>query len=288
MQQRTIGGRRVSAIGLGGMPMSIEGRPGRERSVATIHAALDAGITLIDTADAYHLNADEVGHNETVIAEALSSFGGDTSGVLVATKGGHLRPGDGTWTVDGSPEHLVAACEASLKRLGVEAIGLYQFHRPDPGIPYSDSVGALKTLLDAGKIQMAGISNANTDQIRQAQEILGGRLASVQNQFSPAFRSSEVELHLCDQLGIAFLPWSPLGGITKASDLGTRFAPFQQVAQAHGVSPQRVALAWELALSPVVLPIPGSTRPETVRDSAQAVDLALTPDDLEALGAAGS
>ena len=288
MEQRTIGGRRVSAIGLGGMPMSIEGRPGRERSVATIHAALDAGITLIDTADAYHLNADEVGHNETVIAEALSSYGGDTSDVLVATKGGHLRPGDGTWTVDGSPEHLVAACEASLKRLGVEAIGLYQFHRPDPRIPYSDSVGALKTLLDAGKIQMAGISNANTDQIRQAQEILGGRLASVQNQFSPAFRSSEVELQLCDQLGIAFLPWSPLGGITKASDLGTRFAPFQQVAQAHGVSPQRVALAWELALSPVVLPIPGSTRPETVRDSAQAVDLALTPDDLEALGAAGS
>jgi aryl-alcohol dehydrogenase-like predicted oxidoreductase len=288
VQQRTIGGRQVSAIGLGGMPMSIEGRPERERSVATIHAALDVGITLIDTADAYHLAAVEVGHNETLIAEALASYGGDTSGVLVATKGGHLRPGDGTWTVDGSPEHLVAACEASLKRLGVEAIGLYQFHRPDPRIPYSDSVGALKTLLDAGKIQMAGISNANTDQIRQAQEILAGRLASVQNQFSPAFRSSAAELDLCNQLGIAFLPWSPLGGITKASGLGTRFAPFQQVARAHGVSPQRVALAWELSLSPVVLPIPGSTRPETVRDSAQAVDLVLTPEDLEALGAAGS
>jgi aryl-alcohol dehydrogenase-like predicted oxidoreductase len=288
VQQRTIGGRKVSAIGLGGMPMSIEGRPERERSVATIHAALDAGITLIDTADAYHLGAVEVGHNETLIAEALASYGGETSDVLVATKGGHLRPGDGTWTVDGSPEHLVAACESSLKRLGVEAIGLYQFHRPDPRIPYSDSVGALTTLLDAGKIQMAGISNANTDQIRQAQEILGGRLASVQNQFSPAFRSSEAELRLCDQLGIAFLPWSPLGGITRASALGTRFAPLQQVAQAYGVSPQRVALAWELALAPVVLPIPGSTRPETIRDSAQAVDLVLTPDDLEALGTAGS
>lgn len=286
MQQRTIGERQVSAIGLGGMPMSIEGRPERERSVATIHAALDAGITLIDTADSYHLKAGEVGHNETLIAEALASYGGDTSDVLIATKGGHLRPGDGTWTVDGSPEHLVQACEASLKRLGVEAIGLYQYHRPDPRIPYADSVGALKSLLDAGKIQMAGISNANINQIRQAQDILGGRLASVQNQFSPAFRSSQVELDLCDRLGIAFLPWSPLGGISRAGGLGTRFAPFAQVAQAHGVSPQRVALAWELARSPVVVPIPGSTRPETISDSAQAVDLVLTPDDVAALDAA--
>lgn len=286
MQQRTIGERQVSAIGLGGMPMSIEGRPERERSVATIHAALDAGITLIDTADSYHLKAGEVGHNETLIAEALASYGGDTSDVLIATKGGHLRPGDGTWTVDGSPAHLVQACEASLKRLGVEAIGLYQYHRPDPRIPYADSVGALKSLLDAGKIQMAGISNANINQIRQAQDILGGRLASVQNQFSPAFRSSQVELDLCDRLGIAFLPWSPLGGISRAGGLGTRFAPFAQVAQAHGVSPQRVALAWELARSPVVVPIPGSTRPETISDSAQAVDLVLTPDDVAALDAA--
>jgi aryl-alcohol dehydrogenase-like predicted oxidoreductase len=286
VQQRTIGERQVSAIGLGGMPMSIEGRPERERSVATIHAALDAGITLIDTADSYHLKAGEVGHNETLIAEALASYGGDTSDVLIATKGGHLRPGDGTWTVDGSPAHLVQACEASLKRLGVEAIGLYQYHRPDPRIPYADSVGALKSLLDAGKIQMAGISNANINQIRQAQDILGGRLASVQNQFSPAFRSSQVELDLCDRLGIAFLPWSPLGGISRAGGLGTRFAPFAQVAQAHGVSPQRVALAWELARSPVVVPIPGSTRPETISDSAQAVDLVLTPDDVAALDAA--
>jgi aryl-alcohol dehydrogenase-like predicted oxidoreductase len=283
VQQRTIGHRQVSAIGLGGMPMSIEGRPERERSVATVHAALDAGLTLIDTADAYHLHAGEVGHNETLIAEALASYGGDTSDVLVATKGGHVRPGDGTWTVDGSPEHLVQACEASLKRLGVEAIGLYQFHRPDPRIPYADSVGALRSLLDAGKIQMAGISNANSEQIQQAQEILGGRLASVQNQFSPAYRASAVELELCDRMGIAFLPWSPLGGISAAGGLGTRFAPFRRVAQAHGVSPQRVALAWELALAPIVVPIPGSTRPDTVRDSLQAVDLTLTPDELAAL-----
>lgn len=288
MDQRTLGDVQVGAIGLGGMPMSIEGRPDdRSRSIATIHAALDAGITLIDTADAYHLHADEVGHNEELIAEALASYGGDTSQVLVATKGGHLRPGDGSWTLNGSPDYVKQACEGSLKRLGVEAIGLYQFHRPDPKVPYEESVGAIRDLLDAGKIRMAGISNADPSQIRQAQEILGGRLVSVQNQFSPAFRSSLPELQLCDELGIAFLPWSPLGGSSRAGDLGSTFAPFAQVAQAHGVSPQQVALAWELAQSPVVIPIPGASRPETIRDSAQAVTLTLSPEELVLLDAAG-
>src|SRR5262245_8713530 len=179
MRTRRIGEMKVSEIGLGGMPMSIEGRPDDERSVRTIHAALDAGVTLIDTADAYHIHADEVGHNESLIARALASYGGDVSNVLVATKGGHLRPGDGSWTKDGSPAHLRQACEASLKRLGVDAIGLYQFHRPDPIIPYAECVGAIRDLLDAGKIRMAGISNADPGQIREARQILGGRLASV-------------------------------------------------------------------------------------------------------------
>src|SRR3954453_16998980 len=143
---RRIGDVEVSAIGLGGMPMSIEGRPDEARSIATIHAALDAGITLFDTADAYHVGADEVGHNESLIAQALASYGVDTSEVLVATKGGHLRPGDGSWTLDGSPDHLRKACEESLKALGVEAIGLYQFHRPDPKVPYAESIGAIKEL----------------------------------------------------------------------------------------------------------------------------------------------
>jgi aryl-alcohol dehydrogenase-like predicted oxidoreductase len=284
VQTRKIGDRDVSAIGLGEMPMSIEGRPDRQRSIDTIHAALAAGVTLIDTADAYHQYADEVGHGESLVADALASYGGDTSGVVVATKGGHLRPGDGSWTVDGRPEYIKQACEASLKRLGVEAIGLYQFHRPDPDVPYEESVGALKDLLDEGKIQMAGISNATPERIRMSQEILGGRLVSVQNQFSPAFQSSRPELELCDQMGIAFLPWSPLGGISKAGDLGSRFASFREVGEAHGVSPQQVTLAWMLSLSPVVIPIPGSSRPETIRDSVQATDLRLSREELGRLG----
>jgi len=287
MQTRRIGDVAVSAIGLGGMQLSIEGRPDEQRSVATVHAALDAGVTLIDTADAYHQHAGEVGHNESLIARALASYGGDTSGILIATKGGHLRPGDGSWTVDGSPEHLRQACDASLKRLGVDAIGLYQFHRPDPKVDYADSVGAIRDLLDAGKIRMAGISNANPDQIRQADEILDRRLVSVQNQFSPAFRSSEPELELCDELGIAFLVWGPLAGASRAADLGSRFTPFAEVGRAHGVSPQRVCLAWMLAKSPVVIPIPGSSRPETIRDSVEAIDLRLSADEITTLDAVG-
>jgi aryl-alcohol dehydrogenase-like predicted oxidoreductase len=285
MKHRTIGEVEVSAIGLGAMPMSIEGRPDEARSTRTIHAALDAGVTLIDTADAYHLYAGEVGHNESLIARALASYPGDTSSVLVATKGGHLRPGDGSWTIDGSPEHIKAACDASLKRLGVEAIGLYQHHRPDRKVPYADSIGAVRDLLDAGKIRMAGISNANPSMISQAQEILGGRLVSVQNQFSPAFRSSEPELDLCDKLGIAFLPWSPLGGIGSASDLGSRFTEYARIGEAHGVSPQRVCLAWMLAKSPVVIPIPGASRPETILDSLAAIDLELSADEVARLDA---
>jgi aryl-alcohol dehydrogenase-like predicted oxidoreductase len=283
LPQRRIGDVEVGAVGLGGMPMSIEGRPDESRSIATVHAALDAGVTLIDVADAYHIHADEVGHNESLVAKALASYGGDTSAVLVATKGGHIRPGDGSWQVNGSPDYLRQACEASLKRLGVDAIGLYQFHRPDPKVPYAESVGAIRDLLDEGKIRMAGISNANPDQIRQANRILGGRLVSVQNQFSPRFRSSEPELVLCDEMDIAFLPWSPLGGISNAAELGSRHAAFAEVATELGVSPQQVTLAWMLAKSPRVIPIPGSSRPETIRDSVAATTLNLTPDHLTRL-----
>lgn len=286
MQQRSIGGVAVSAIGLGEMPLSIEGRPDEERALRTVHAALDAGVTLIDTADAYSLGGGDAGHGEVLVAKALATYGGDTSGVLVATKGGHVRPGDGSWTLDGRPEHLRQACEESLKRLGVEAIGLYQFHRPDPAVPYADSVGALAGLLDAGKIRLAGISNADVGQIDLSMDVLGGRLASVQNEFSPAFRSSEGELAHCGSRGIAFLPWSPLGGIGSASQLGARHGTFGEVAAAHGVSPQQVTLAWMLVKGGHVVPIPGSSRPETIRNSAAAVDLVLTPEEVARLDAA--
>lgn len=286
MKQRAIGGRNVSAIGLGAMPMSIEGRPDAAQSISTIHAALDAGVTLIDTADAYHRDAGEVGHNEELIARALREYGRGADDVLVATKGGHLRPGDGSWTRNGRPEYLKEAAKASARRLGVEAIGLYQFHRPDPRVPYADSIGAIRDLLDDGVIVMAGISNANVEQIDQANEILGGRLASVQNQFSPAFRSSEGELEHCAKLGIAFLPWSPLGGIANAPELGNLHAAFKEVADELGVSVYQATLAWQLALAPVVIPIPGASRPESILDSAGAAELELTADQIARLSAA--
>ncbi|WP_375000362.1 aldo/keto reductase [Aeromicrobium sp. CTD01-1L150] len=285
MQYRTIGDVPVSAIGLGAMPMSIEGRPDRDRSVATIHAALDAGVTFIDTADAYHRDAGEVGHNEELIAEALAAHPSG-SDVLVATKAGHLRPGDGSWVVDGRPEYLKEAARASARRLGVEAIGLHQFHRPDPDVPYAESVGALAELLDEGVIAMAGISNATVEQIDEANDVLGGRLASVQNQFSPAFLSSRPELEHCARLGIAFLPWSPFGGIRRAGELGTDHDVLQKLADERGVSPHRVLLAWHLQLSPVVVPIPGASRPESAVDSAAAADLQLSAEEIAAIDAA--
>ncbi|KQO83005.1 MULTISPECIES: aldo/keto reductase [unclassified Frigoribacterium] len=287
MRTRTIGDVTVSAIGLGAMPLSIEGRPDERQAVSTIHAALEQGITLIDTADAYHqAGADEVGHNEELIARALASFHADTSEVLVATKGGHLRPTAGAWTQNGDPAYLKEAARASAKRLGVDAIGLYQFHRPDPAVPYADSIGALAELLDEGVIRMAGISNATVDQIREANTVLDDRLVSVQNQYSPAFRSSEEELVLCDELGIAFLPWSPLGGITDAAELGSKHAVFAEIANARRVTPQVLTLAWELAKSELVIPIPGARRPQTIMNSATAPTIKLSADEIQRLDAA--
>jgi len=284
MHYRHIGDFTVSAIGLGGMPMSIEGRPDEEQSIRTIHAALDAGIRLIDTANSYHLYAGEVGHNERLIAKALNSWSGDKSTVLVATKGGHLRPGDGSWTQNGDPAYLKQAAKQSVKDLGVDAIGLYYYHRPDPKVPYADSIQALVELLDEGIILRAGISNASIEQIHLAKDMLGEHLVAVQNQYSPSHRLTDDTLVECGKLGLAFLPWSPLGGIGSAKALGHNHAYFEQVAEAHGVSPQQVALAWELAKGSHVIPIPGATRPESILDSAKAVDLTLTEEELAILG----
>ena len=280
MPTRRLGGLQVGAVGLGEMPMSLAGRPDEDRSIRTIHAALDAGVTLVDTADAYCLDGSEIGHGERLVRKALDAWPGDRDRVLVATKGGHTREGR-EWGLDGRPEHLRQACEASLRALGVDAIGLYQLHRPDPKVPFLESVGAMAELKAAGKVRLVGLSNVSVDQVKQARQAV--EVASVQNEFSPRFRRSEGELAFCAAERIAFLPWSPLGGIGRGRDLGGRHRAFAEVAEAHGVSPQQVALAWELAKAPVVIPIPGASRPETITDSAAAATLRLSADDLARL-----
>jgi aryl-alcohol dehydrogenase-like predicted oxidoreductase len=280
MRTRAIAGVKVSAIGLGAMPMSLEGRPDEEQSIRTIHAALDEGVTLIDTADAYCIDDSEIGHNERLIAKALASWPSSET-VYVATKGGHTRPGDGSWAQDGSPEHLRAACEASLRALGVDSIWLYQYHRPDSKVPFAESVDTLAELQAEGKVQLLGLSNVSIAQIDEARSIAD--VASVQNEFSPAYRDSQPELWHCNEQGIAFLPWSPLGGIGSAGDLGERNRAFSEVAEECGVSPQRVALAWELNLAPNVIPIPGASRPETIKDSLGAAELELSDEQLHRL-----
>jgi aryl-alcohol dehydrogenase-like predicted oxidoreductase len=272
----TVGHVSVGAIGLGAMPLSTkEDRPSPAGAAEVVHAALDAGVTLIDTADAYSRDEAEFGHNETLVASALRSYGGDPSSVLVATKGGHTRRGT-DWELEGSPSYLRRACEGSLRRLGVEAIGLYQFHRPDPETPWDESMGALRSLFDDGLVRMVGISNADVAQIESARRIVGDALVSVQNQFSPGYRSSAGELAHCASVGLAWLPWSPFGGVTAAGALGASAPAFAEVAEELGVSVYRVTLAWHLAQAHVVIPIPGASRPASIRDSAAASDLHLS------------
>ena len=277
---RMLGGAEVFPIGLGAMPMSLAGRPPEERSIRTIHAALDAGVNLIDTADAYAVDEDDVGHNERLVAEALR---GRRDGVIVATKAGHTRPG-GAWELDGRPEHIRAACEASLRALETDRIDLYQYHRPDPEVPYAETIGAFKELQDEGKVRWVGLSNASIEQIDEARSIV--EIAAVQNQLSLEYRSplDKREVEHCERHGIAVLAWSPLGGIPRAGDAAGSHEAVREAAEAHGVSPQQVALAWLLSLSPTVIPIPGASRPESIRDSVRAVELELTREELERIG----
>jgi aryl-alcohol dehydrogenase-like predicted oxidoreductase len=287
MQTRHIGSDPVSAIGLGAMQLDWYPENG-DRAEATVRAALDTGITLIDTAIAYGpvaLGARTMGENERLVGSILDRLGVKKD-VFVATKGGHTRTAGGGWGLDSSAAALHAAVDASLRNLGVEQIDLYQHHRPDPKVPYAEVMATMKEIYDSGKVRMVGLSNADPGQIRLARDILGDALVSVQNEFSPSFRSREPELWLCDELGLAFLPWSPLGGSSGASRLGGRHDAFRQLADEIGVSPQQVCLAWMLAKSPVVIPIPGASRPESIRDSAQAADIALKPDQVALLDAA--
>lgn len=284
---RRLGSLTVSALGLGAMPLSTgRGEPApHERAMATLHAALDAGITLIDTADIYAPTWDTMGHNEKLVADALGSWGGDRSQIVVATKGGITRSAEGGGR-DGSAAYLRSALEKSLAILGTDAVDLYYWHRPDRSIRYAEGVEALAALQQEGLIREIGISNANIEEIDVARDVLGeGGLAAVQNQFSPTFfHTSRRELEHCGEHGIAFVPWSPLGGTGGgAAAVGERFPQIQRIAEAHAVSPQQVVLAWQLSLGEHVIPIPGASRPESITDSAAAMALELSDVDLAEL-----
>ena len=280
MRQRFIAGTGVGAIGMGVMPMSFA-EVDTTQAIDTIHAALDAGVALLDTADTYTPSADQMGHNERITSAALACWSGDRDRVLLATKGGHYRTPENTFPVDGRPEYIRRACEHSLRALDVDCIDLYQYHRPDPSVPFVETMGAFAELRREGKIRLVGISNVSIGQIREAMSIV--EIATVQNHFSPDSRASEPVLRFCAEQGIAFLPYSPFGGMWKASTFGERHPAFTEVARRHGVSPQRVALAWCLATAPNVIPIPGARRRETILDSAAAAELELTADDLAEL-----
>jgi aryl-alcohol dehydrogenase-like predicted oxidoreductase len=288
MKQRTLAGRQVSAIGLGAMPLSMNSDkqyPSATDALATVHAALDAGVTLIDTADIYAPDGEEMGHNERIVAEALRTWDGDGSSIFVATKGGITQGPDGSKGRDGSAEYLRSAAEKSLAIFGVDQIELYQYHRPDRTRVYADIMRGLKSLQDDGLVRAIGISNASVEEIQIAMDVLGeGNLASVQNEFSPKHPGSTDELRFCGEHGIAFLPWSPLGGTGGgARQVGDRFSAFREVGEAHGVSPQQAVLAWELALGPHVIPIPGARRAASITDSARAADLELSADEVTRL-----
>ncbi|SEC04570.1 Predicted oxidoreductase [Nocardioides exalbidus] len=288
MDTRTLGTTQVGAIGLGLMTFDQTGTQPRQQLVDTVSAALDAGVTLFDTADAYgpgeEKGAGAQGENERLIASILDELGARDR-VFLATKGGHVRGEGGSWDTDSSAAHLHAAVDASLERLGVEQLSLWQHHRPDPKVPYDEVIGTIKEIADSGKVAHVGLSNANPEQIRAAHAVLGDRLISVQNQYSPKFRSSQAEIEACEELGLAFLPWSPLGGLSDAKELAEKHPAFAEIAEARGVSAQQVALAWELAQSPVVIPIPGAKRPSSITDSAAAASLELTADELSRLDA---
>jgi aryl-alcohol dehydrogenase-like predicted oxidoreductase len=282
MQLRPLGssGLHVSQIGLGGMPLSITGRPQRSEAIKIIHASLRAGVTLIDTADVYCLDQSDIGHNEKLIADALAQADTDAA-VVVATKGGLQRPG-GAWVTDAHPRRLKSACEASLKALRVSALQLYQLHAVDDAVPIEDSVGALADLRKAGKIVHIGLSNVGVAEIRRAQAV--APITSVQNRCSVFDRRdfSNGVIALCAADRLAYLAYSPVGG-GRGKARVAEDATLKAVGARHGVSPFQVALAWLLAKSPAVIPIPGASKIPSALDSAAAGGLTLTAEDMATL-----
>ncbi|MGO8957952.1 MAG: aldo/keto reductase [Streptosporangiaceae bacterium] len=259
-----FGAMRITGAGVWGGP------PDPDKARAALLRALELGVNFIDTADSY---GPEV--SENLIAETLRPYPED---LVIATKGGLVRPGPGRWVPDGRPEHLKAACEGSLRRLRLDQVPLYQFHRPDPNVPVAESVGALAALKDAGKIRHIGVSNFTEPQLREAERITP--IVSVQNRYNAADRSSDSMVDLCEQEQLTFLPWAPI------QEAGQNPA-VAEAARRRGASLRQIVLAWLLARSPRMLPIPGSGSAGHVAENVAAAGITLSPDEIAAISQGG-
>jgi aryl-alcohol dehydrogenase-like predicted oxidoreductase len=248
-----FGAMRITGAGIWGPP------PDRDEAKAVLRRAIELGVNFIDTADAYGPNI-----SEELIGEALHPYPDD---LVIATKGGLERTGPGQWPVNGRPEHLIEACEASLRRLKLEQIPLYQFHRPDPAVPLEDSISALVTLKEQGKIRHIGLCNVTENQLRRAQRL--APIVSIQNRFNVADRRSESLIDLCEQEQMVFLPWAPIQDLDSNRIV-------QQIAQRYDMTPRQIVLGWLLARSPSILPIPGTGSVSHLDDNVAAVAIKLT------------
>ena len=289
METKQLGktGVYVSTIGLGGMPMSIYDRPPESQSIAVIHRALDLGITFIDTADSYCKDESDKHHNERLIHQALKTYKGDISQVIVATKGGLMRP-DGSWGRNGNPEHLRQTIRESFEILGGDKpIDLWQYHSPDPNFTIEASLAPAKEAVEAGLIRFVGVSNFSVEQIKQARDVVD--IVSVQNQYSPWHRHPETDgvLQYCEQEKITFLPWSPFGGMRRHANLPD-FQAIAQIAQEKNVSLYCVVLAWLRSKSPCILPIPGASKVSSIEDTVTAVDVKLSDAEVQKINQATS
>ncbi len=265
----------ISAVGLGAMPMSLSTRPSEEQSVGVIHRALDLGVRLIDTADSYCRDEPDKHHNEKLIRKALESYAGDTSSVVVATKGGLMRPG-GDWTRNGNPDHLRRTIRESFEALGGQKpIDLWQYHAPDPAYSIEASLKPAQEAQAAGLIRHIGVSNFSVEMIEQARTVV--EIVSVQNQYSPWSRGPESDgvLRYCEREQITFLPWSPLGGSRRVKRL-EEFPVLVKLAEAKGTSVYSLVLAWLRSKSPVVVPIPGASKVSSIEDSVASLKVLLT------------
>ena len=282
METKQLGktGVFVSAIGLGGMPMSLSDRPSESQSLNVIHRALDLGITIIDTADSYCKDEPDKHHNERLIHKALQSYSGDVSNVVVATKGGLMRP-NGNWTRNGNPQHLRETIRISFETLGGhKPIDIWQYHAPDPDYTIEESLAPAKEAVEAGMIRFVGVSNLDVAQIKQARDIVD--IVSVQNQYNPWYRQPETDgvLEYCENEGLTFLPWSPLGGSRRHASLQD-FPVIAQLAKEKGVSVYCIVLAWLRSKSPCILPIPGASKTNSIEDSVRTVDVKLSDDEVQ-------